>query len=302
VLNQFRTIISGPQYTPPSLKGTVVFPGLDGGGEWGGAAYDPKSRVLFINSNEMAWIIRLVPRVLATEAVTGSSLYRQNCSGCHRLDLKGTPPEFPSLTDIGSRLSRDQVVSMVTHGGGRMPGFGRLGGDLINAIADFVMTGQDIHLDGAEHKKAMSFAGLKYGIDGYNQWLDPDGYPAVTPPWGTLNALSLDTGKYVWQQPFGEFPELVAKGIRNTGSENYGGGVVTASGILFIGATDHDRKFHAYDTRTGQLLWEANLPYGGNATPAVYEAKGREYVVIAAGGGRRGEKDSGGAYVAFTIQ
>ncbi|MDQ2776549.1 MAG: PQQ-binding-like beta-propeller repeat protein [Acidobacteriota bacterium] len=301
VLAQFKNLLSGPQFTPASFKGTVVFPGFDGGGEWGGSAWDPKTHILYVNSNEMAWILRLVPRVLGTEAMTGSTLYRQNCSGCHRLDRKGSPPEFPSLIDIGSKLSREQVVTMVTNGGGRMPGFGRLGTDTVNAIVDFVTTGKDVRLDGAEHQKRLSYAGLKYGIDGYNQFLDPQGYPAVKPPWGTLNAINLDTMQYVWKQPFGEFPELVAKGIRNTGSENYGGGVVTAGGLLFIGATDHDRKFHVYDSGTGKLLWETTLPAGGNATPAVYEANGHEYVVIAAGGGRRGELHSGGSYVAFAL-
>ena len=249
----------------------------------------------------MPWILRLVPRVLGTEAMTGSTLYRQNCSGCHRLDMKGSPPEFPSLVDVGSRLSREQVNSMVVNGAGRMPGFGRLGPDVVKVMVDFVTTGKDTSLDGAEHQKHLSYAGLKYGIDGYNQFLDPQGYPAVAPPWGTLSALNLDTMQYVWKQPFGEFPELVEKGIRNTGSENYGGGVVTAGGLLFIGATDHDRKFHVFNSETGKLIWETELPSGGNATPAVYQVNGREYVVIAAGGGRRGEKQSGGSYVAFAL-
>ena len=301
VLKQFQNVLSGPQFTPPTLGGTVIFPGFDGGGEWGGAAFDPKTHILYINSNEMAWILRLVPRVIGTEARTGSTLYRQNCSGCHRLDRKGSPPEFPSLVDIQSQLTRDQVRGMIFNGGGRMPGFGRLGEDTVGAIVDYVMTGKDISLDGAEHQKALSFAGLKYGIDGYNEFLDPQGYPAVAPPWGTLNALNLDTLKYVWRQPFGEFPDLVAQGLRNTGSENYGGGIVTAGGLLFIGATDRDRKFHVFDSRNGKLLWETTLPAGGNATPAVYQVNGREFVVIAAGGGRRGETHTGGSYVAFAL-
>lgn len=183
-----------------------------------------------------------------------------------------------------------------------MPSFGRLGDDLINIIVEYVTTGKDTPLDGAEHPKSISYAGLKYGIDGYNQFLDPQGYPAVKPPWGTLNALNLDTLKYEWRQPFGEFPELVKQGIRNTGSENYGGGVVTAGGLLFIGATDHDKKFHVFDSRTGKLLWETELPFSGNATPAVYEVNGREFVVIAAAGGRRRETTSGGSYVAFALE
>jgi quinoprotein glucose dehydrogenase len=140
----------------------------------------------------------------------------------------------------------------------------------------------------------------KYGIDGYNKFLDPDGYPAIEPPWGTLNAIDLNSGKIAWKIPFGEYPKLVAQGIRNTGSENYGGPVVTASGLLFIGATNFDKKFHAFDKDTGKLLWETTLPAAGNATPAIYEMNGREYIVIAAGGGKAGE--SGGSYVAFALK
>jgi quinoprotein glucose dehydrogenase len=130
--------------------------------------------------------------------------------------------------------------------------------------------------------------------------LDPDGYPAIAPPWGTLNAIHLDTGEYAWKIPFGEFPELAAKGLKDTGTENYGGSVVTAGGLLFIGATNHDRKFRAYDKLTGKLLWETLLPAAGNATPAVYAVNGRQYVAIAAGGGKSGAP-SGGSYVAFAL-
>ncbi|HEX4167972.1 MAG TPA: PQQ-binding-like beta-propeller repeat protein [Bryobacteraceae bacterium] len=300
VLAQFAKLKSGPQFTPPSFEGTVMFPGFDGGGEWGGAAWDPKTGILYVNSNEMAWILRLIPRSLGTGEMSGSTLYRQNCAGCHRPDRQGSPPEFPSLINIGSKLSRDDVRAMVEHGGGRMPGFARLGKDSVNALVDYVVSGKDVRLDGAEHQKNIGFSPLKYGIDGYNRWLDPDGFPAVKPPWGTLNAINLNTEKYVWKKPFGEIPALAAQGVHDTGSENYGGSIVTAGGLLFIGATTHDHKFRAFDKATGELLWEAELPAGGNATPAVYAVKGREYVVIGAGGGKWGEK-SGGSYVAFAL-
>ena len=141
---------------------------------------------------------------------------------------------------------------------------------------------------------------MKYRNQGYVKFLDPDGYPAVAPPWGTLNAIDLNSGKITWTIPFGEYPELAAQGVKNTGSENYGGPAVTAGGVLFIGATNYDKKFHAFDKSTGKLLWETTLPYAGNATPSVYEADGREFVVIAAGGGK--SKDpSGGQIVAFTL-
>ncbi len=300
VLAQYQKLRSGPQFTPPSLQGTVMFPGFDGGGEWGGAAWDPKSGILYVNSNEMAWILRLIPRSLGTEVMSGSTLYRQNCAGCHRPDLRGSPPEFPSLINVGSKLTQGQVVNMINHGGGRMPGFARLGAGPVNVIAEYLMTGKDVALDGAEHQKMMSLSPLKYGIDGYNRWLDPDGYPAVKPPWGTLNAIDLNTDKYVWKKPFGEIPRLAEQGMKNTGSENYGGAVVTAGGLLFIGATTRDNKFRAFDKKTSELLWQTTLPAAGNATPAVYEWQGREYVVIAAGGGKWGAA-SGGSYVAFAL-
>ncbi len=300
VLAQFEKLRSGPQFTPPSFEGTVIFPGFDGAGEWGGAAWDPKTGLFYVNSNEMAFILRLIPRGSGTNKMSGSTLYRQNCAGCHRPDLAGNPPEFPSLLDIGSKLTRDQVVNMVQHGGGRMPGFGRLGSGAVNAIAEYLMNGKDVPLDGAEHQKIVKQSPLKYGIDGYNRWLDPEGYPAVAPPWGTLNAIDLNTKKYVWKKPLGEVPALAAQGIRDTGSDNYGGSVVTAGGLLFIGATTHDHKFRAFDKATGELLWETELPASGTATPAVYEVDGREYVVIAAGGGKSGEP-SGGSYVAFAL-
>jgi quinoprotein glucose dehydrogenase len=132
-------------------------------------------------------------------------------------------------------------------------------------------------------------------------FLDPEGYPAVVPPWGTLNAIDMNTGKYLWKIPFGEYPELVAKGVHDTGSQNYGGPILTAGGVLFIGATIYDHKFHAFDAKTGKLLWETTLPYGANATPATYLVNGKQYVVTAAGGSNYGGGKTGGTYVAFTL-
>lgn len=302
VLERFRKVRTGGQFTPPTREGTIVFPGFDGGGEWGGPSFDPETGLFYVNSNEMAWILRLVPRGESTGSESGKSLYQRNCSGCHRPDLKGSPPEFPSLVNAGKRLSRSQVLKVVMDGAGRMPGFGDLGKARVEAILDFVLDGQDTKVTGPEQvTQKAGPRNLKYGIDGYNKFLDPDGYPAVAPPWGTLNAINLNTGEYAWKIPFGEIPALAAKGMRNTGSENYGGGVSTAGGLLFIGATNLDRKFHAFDKKSGKLLWETTLPASGNATPAVYEVNGKQFVVIAAGGGKSGAV-SGGSYVAFALK
>ena len=298
VLERYRQIErTAGQFEPPSAKGTIIFPGYDGGGEWGGAGFDPETGLFYVNANEMPWIMRIVPRAETRGKVSGRVLYRRNCSGCHREDLGGSPPEFPDLNGIGKKLTQAQVLEVVGKGAGRMPGFSHLGDAAVASIAAYLMTGTEI---AAEAQSADSPFNLKYAFDGYNKFLDPDGYPAVEPPWGTLSAIDLDKGEIRWQIPFGEFPELAAKGMRNTGTENYGGPVVTAGGLVFIGATNHDRKFHVFDKLTGKLLWETLLPAAGNATPAVYEWNGRQYIVIACGGGKSGAP-SGGKYVAFAL-
>jgi quinoprotein glucose dehydrogenase len=298
VLDELRKVRSGGQFTPPSLQGTVIFPGFDGGGEWGGPAFDPETGTLYVNANEMAWILRLVNRPETPAQASASQVYAANCAGCHRPDMRGSPPEFPSLVGIGTKYREDQIARIISEGGGRMPSFARLGPKVVRAMAHYLATGDDHQF--AAPASAQFPRPLKYMDDGYNKFLDPDGYPAVAPPWGTLNAINLDSGEISWKIPFGEFPELAAQGMRNTGSENYGGPLVTGGGLLLIGATNHDRKFHAYDKASGKLLWEATLPAAGNATPATYEISGRQFVVIGAGGGKSGAP-SGGTYVAFAL-
>lgn len=291
VLETFKRVDSNGMFTPPSLRGTMLFPGTDGGGEWGGAAFDPDTGLLYVNSNEQPWIIRMM-----THDTT--SLYKNNCASCHRDDLKGTPPTFPSLVDIGQRRSREELASIIREGSGRMPGFSHLGRGIAE-IVEFLVTGRDT---GAASQQDVTKDPnwLKYRNEGYILFRDPGGYPPLTPPWGTLNAIDLNKGEIRRKIPFGEYPELVAKGIKNTGSDNYGGPVVTASGLLFIGATSFDKKFRAFDKLTGKLLWETLLPAAGNATPSIYEINGREFIAIVCGGGKNGA-ESGGSIVAFTL-
>jgi quinoprotein glucose dehydrogenase len=246
----------------------------------------------------MAWILRLVLRPGTSDLASTRQVYAANCANCHRSDMRGTPPEFPSLIDLGKKYKQEEIAKVIREGRGRMPSFAYLRRNLIEAMAVFLATGKDIEFAAPLTEQLPK--PLKYTHDGYNKFLDPEGYPAIAPPWGTLNAIDLNTGAYVWKRPFGEFPELVAKGMANTGSENYGGPLVTAGGLLFIAATNHDRKFHAFDKATGELLWDTVLPAAGNATPATYEVNGRQYVLIAAGGGKWGSP-SGGKYVAFAL-
>jgi quinoprotein glucose dehydrogenase len=298
VLEHLRQLRSDGQFVPPSLQGTVILPGFDGGGEWGGAAFDPTSGLLYVNANEMAWIMKLVERQAKTGgASSAAKLYVQKCAGCHGVDRKGTPPEFPSLIGIGERHSDQEVETVIRKGNGRMPGFANLQAEEIGAITRFITKGEDKEV--ALVNAPPTPIDQKYRFDGYKKLLDPDGYPAMQPPWGTLNAIDLNKGTIAWKIPFGEYPELVAK-MGVTGTENYGGPVVTAGGVIFIGASTKDRKFHVFDKATGKLLWETLLPAGGNATPCTYEVNGRQYVVIAAGGGKSGSP-SGGSYVAFAL-
>jgi quinoprotein glucose dehydrogenase len=183
-----------------------------------------------------------------------------------------------------------------------MPAFPSLTMVQVESIINYLQTGADVP---SENPAAADLASTTqkptYVVARLSEFLDPDGYPGISPPWGTLGAIELNSGRYAWKIPFGEYPELVAAGLQNTGSQNYGGAIVTAGGLLFIGATSFDKKFHAYDKRTGSLLWETTLPAAGNATPATYRVNGRQFVVIAAGGGRPPKADRGSTIVAFAL-
>jgi quinoprotein glucose dehydrogenase len=294
-LEQFAEMRSAGQFVPFSVgKDTVIFPGFDGGAEWGGPAVDPQTAILYVNANEMAWRASLDRDLGGTG---GKAIYSSQCSVCHGEKMAGSPPAIPALDGVANRLPPGQIAATVKKGKGRMTGFPNLTDEQLSALVDFLTTGESKELPSAEAPPP----GMQYHFNGYRRFLDPDGYPAIAPPWGTLSAIDLNTGEYVWKVNLGEYPALAAKGLKNTGSENYGGPIVTAGGLLFIGATNYDKKFRAFDKTTGELLWETTLPFAGNATPATYAVRGRQYVVIAAGGGKDLKSPSGGVYVAFAL-
>jgi len=294
-VERFRKFRSEGQFVPFSVgKDTVIFPGFDGGAEWGGPAIDPQTAIIYVNANEMAWTGALAPN---TGEKSPKSIYLSQCGVCHGDKLTGSPPAIPSLVGLADRLSPQQIAATIKNGKGRMPAFGNLDDNQLLALVDFLLSGNSKELPNSESAQPE----MNFRFTGYHKFLDPDGYPAISPPWGTLNAINLNTGEYVWKVNLGEYPELAAKGLKNTGTENYGGPIVTAGGLLFIGASDFDRKFRAYDKSTGELLWETTLPFSGNATPATYSVHGRQYVVIAAGGGKDPKSASGGVYVAFAL-
>lgn len=296
-LSQFRTFQSGGAFAPLRVgQQTVVFPGFDGGAEWGGAAADPVRGVIYINANDVAWTGGLAESTAVAGA--GANTYQNACSSCHGLDRGGSPPTFPSLLDIGKRLTPNQIADVIRTGRGRMPAFD-LQGDSMAALLTYLAAGRDNErADTATHADPMS---ARYKFTGYRKFLDPEGYPAVAPPWGTLIAIDLNSGEYLWKIPLGEYPELAAKGMTNTGTENYGGPILTASGLLFIGATVYDKQIRAFDAGNGKLLWQATLPFAGNATPITYMAGGRQFILIQADNARDRKAPQGAAYAAFAL-
>jgi glucose dehydrogenase len=411
---EFKSFRSEGQFVPFGVdKQTVVFPGFDGGAEWGGPAVDPHTGIIYINANDIAWTGGLTENKPGGVA---STIYQSQCALCHGADRTGSPPAFPTLIDIDKRLPDAAIIDVIHNGKGRMPSFPNVADTRLDALLDYLKSGRDpdtigngdgshpstvatpgsttvrpipagdpseiagaklyqkncaichgddllgapsnypalvgvrsrlddktildnIHrgkgrmpafkkMADADTSAILRFLGdsampitnqadasskreaessgepsviAKYQFTGYRKFLDPDGYPAIVPPWGTLNAIDLNTGKYLWKIPLGEYPELAAKGMKNTGSENYGGPVVTAGGLVFIASTIFDRKIRAFDSKSGQLLWEAVLPFAGNATPATYMVDGKQYIVIAASGARDRKGPQGAAYIAFAL-
>jgi quinoprotein glucose dehydrogenase len=305
VLKRLRTYRYGSMFLPPGKKPSVIFPGFDGGAEWGGPAYDPTTGLLYINANEMAWIMTMVDSEPYTPKIesfmrAGERLFTSSCMNCHGQDRKGSG-NYPSLINVTAKYNDDQINAILQNGRRMMPSFKQLSVQERRAIISFITddknTGSNTFVP--EHQTADPYMNIPYQMNGYNKFLSREGYPAIAPPWGTLNAINLNTGKMVWRIALGNDPSLAPKGSPATGTENYGGPVVTAGGLVFIAATK-DEKIRAFNKRNGKLVWEARLPASGFATPSVYAINGREYLVIACGGGKLKVR-SGDAYVAFAL-
>jgi quinoprotein glucose dehydrogenase len=301
-LKTFSEIKHGQYFIPPSEEGTLIFPGFDGGGEWGGAAVDEETNIMYINSNEMPWIhtmVDLVPEGDQLLASAGKLLYMQHCAICHKPDMKGDGIQYPNIRERREKYTRQDLKVYISKGRGVMPAFDFLSDEEKEQLVTYVLEPETSSKQISKVDISEELQEVPYSHTGYNRWVDKRGNPVIKPPWGQLIALDLNSADYLWKVPLGELDYLTERGIPPTGTENYGGPVVTRGGLVFIGASK-DEKFRAFDKTTGEILWEVKLPYGGYATPAVYEAEGKQYVVIACGGGKMGTP-SGDVYVAYCL-
>ena len=291
----------GP-FPPFSGQAAILMPGFEGGAEWGGAAYDPQSATLYVNANEIPYTLAMVKLDNSKDMTPfkkGRNEYARRCSGCHGMDRKGgthmgyTPP----LIDLGQRMSLQELETIVRDGRGNMPPnpwlFRRPG--RFESLATFLLdTSDNIDTESIENPEEFI-----YNHSSKSEFVDYQGYPAIKPPWGTLNAIDLNEGTIKWQVPLGEIEALSKKGVPPTGTKNFGGPVVTAGGLIFIAASA-DEKIRAFDQDTGKILWQADLPASGFATPSVYAVNGKQYLVITCGGGKV-ERHSSDVYAAFAL-
>jgi len=291
------------QYAPPALIPNFLLPGYDGAAEWGGAAADPDEGIIYVNSNEMAWNLQIGPADEILEgAPIGKSAYQKYCASCHQGDRKGLKTSgFPSLLDLQLRKDKKEIADIITNGKGMMTGFPEIEKEEMEALLQFLYEEEVQHnvVENTVFDSVRTDSRPNYKHTGYNKFLDNNGLPGISPPWGTLHAIDLNTGDYIWSIPFGDTPQL-GKAGKGTGCENYGGAVVTENGLLFIGATK-DGYFRVFNKHTGELLWKYQLPAAAFATPAMYEVNRKQYIAIACGGEKLGTT-KGNQIIAFALE
>jgi len=305
MLQKMASYRIGKMFMPPNQQTQLIFPGYDGGAEWGGPSFDPETGMFYVNTNEMAWTMQLLEQKEEKKAnenylQAGQRLYRSNCLSCHGPNREGGG-NIPAIVGVFKKLNDSGFHNLLQNGRRMMPAFKQLQEKERMALACFILNQKE------KQKQPFNFVSPKpnpafnmpYRLQGYVKFLSPEGLPGITPPWGTLTAIDLNKGEIAWKVPLGEYEELKKKGVSPTGTENYGGPISTAGGLVFIAAT-RDSKIRAFNKKTGRLLWEHDLPAAGFATPAMYEMGGRQFIVIACGGGKLGAK-SGDAYVAFAL-
>jgi quinoprotein glucose dehydrogenase len=303
LMERYGLIKNSTQFSPPSKEGNWIFPDFGGGGEWGGAAVDMETKILYVNSNEVpsTQVMLDAPQTERTGITPGRAVYNRYCISCHGAELKGSGTEYPSLLNVNKKYKVEQIRQIIQQGRNRMPAFKHIPQSERENLVEYLSRTEVItkKIDSASPAMVYRKSQIPYVMKGYDRFVDKDGYPGIKPPWGTLNAVDLNSGKLLWKVPLGEYAELVKRGLGITGSRNYGGPVVTKGGLVFIAATP-DEKIRAFDKNSGKMVWESKLPAAGFASPATYMINGKQFLVIACGGGKLGVK-SGDSYVAFAL-
>lgn len=303
LMERYGLIKNSTQFSPPSKEGNWIFPDFGGGGEWGGAAVDMETKILYVNSNEVpsTQVMLDAPQTERTGITPGRAIYNRYCISCHGAELKGSGTEYPSLLNVNKKYKVEQIRQIIQQGRNRMPAFKHIPQSERENLVEYLSRTEVItkKIDSASPTMVYRKSQIPYVMKGYDRFVDKDGYPGIKPPWGTLNAVDLNSGKLLWKVPLGEYAELVKRGLGITGSRNYGGPVVTKGGLVFIAATP-DEKIRAFDKNSGKMVWESKLPAAGFASPATYMINGKQFLVIACGGGKLGVK-SGDSYVAFAL-
>lgn len=297
---EFDSILGGDNpWTPLSVdQATFVVPGWRGGFEYGGITADADTGIIYGNVNNWVSLGTLVEADAYAQSGEGQRTYMAQCVGCHGAELQGSPPAFPSLVDVGQRLSGEELADIIKNGRGRMPGFPLLDDATVTNVISYITDGQDSVEPGGRMR---SVSEDKYIFTGYASFYDPEGFPAWEPPYGLLHAIDMNTGEYLWTVPYGEFEELEEQGMTGTGAESHGGLVLTATGILFAGGTEKDRYIYAYDSANGDILWKGETPGYDKSTPAVYAVDGRQYVVTSTSPGPNDDPDARPAYTVFAL-
>jgi quinoprotein glucose dehydrogenase len=305
VLEQLKDFKLGPIFTPAGFEKLVIAPQFNGGSEWPGAGFDPDGNILFINSsNEAEWISMREAKLDREIALPelGKRIYQSICSNCHDLDAGRTlnGVELPALRNVKDRLSRDEVMKIITEGRGQMPSWASFLDIEREAVLAFLFDDNHDRIIQTEDLQFTWTGNIPYLSTGHHDFHDQDGYPINKRPWGQLHAIDMNTGGFKWSVPLGTYPDLEAKGYPPTGTFNIGGPVVTAGGLVFIGAT-LDERFRAFNKETGEELWHYQMDGSGYATPATFMYEGRQYVVIAGGGGGIHQTPSSDSYYCFAL-
>lgn len=283
----------------PCVEGRAnLFFNIDGGAEWGGMAVDPFTGRLYVTANHIGWLITIFrnddpPHDWNASKTPGQLIYEATCAQCHATNKMGIGTA-PPMRGLRFRVDDATIKEQIRTGKNAMPAHPDMSEADLQALVDYLLW-----RDRPLPPRPANPERPDYNVTGYPRFLDFEGFPASKPPWGTLNCLDLNTGKLLWKVPLGEYPKLVEQGLRNTGTENYGGPMLTAGGLVFASGT-MDNQVRAFDADTGRELWAAHLPFTGSGPPTTYELNGRQYILIAATGNKL-VPPRGDAYVAFAL-